>query len=96
MEELFNSQQLKNLCEENNIVYLGIFGSFARGEQREGSDLDLLVQYTRPIGYLTHAGVQNKLEDYFGVPVDLVFRKSIKPRLKPYIMQDLRTVYEKR
>ena len=96
MNELFESQQLKNLCEQNGIIYLGLFGSHARGEEKPESDLDLLVQYEKPIGYLTHAKVQNKLEDFFDKPVDLVFRSSIKPRIKPYIVKDLKTIYEKR
>ena len=96
MNELFESQQLKNLCEQNGIIYLGLFGSHARGEEKPESDLDLLVQYEKPNGYLTHAKVQNKLEDFFDKPVDLVFRSSIKPRIKPYIVKDLKTIYEKR
>lgn len=96
MNELFKSKQLKTICEQNGIVYLGLFGSSARGESRPDSDLDLLVQYAKPIGYLTHAKIQNLLEDYFNKPVDLIFRNSIKPRIKSRIMKDLKTVYEKR
>ena len=96
MQELFKTPQFNTICEQNNIIYLGLFGSHARGEETPSSDLDLLVQYNQPVGYLTHAKVQNTFEDYFGRPVDLVFRNSIKPHLKPYIMKDLKTVYEKR
>jgi len=96
MKDLLNSAQLKTICEQNGILYLGLFGSFARGEETQDSDLDLLIQYNTPTGYLTHAKVQNVLEDYFNRPVDLTFRDNIKPRIKPYIMKDLKTVYEKR
>ena len=61
MDELFESKQLKIICEQNGIIYLGLFGSSARGENRPDSDLDLLVQYARPVGYLTHAKIQNLL-----------------------------------
>src|SRR3989344_5101527 len=93
MEEQLNSTQLKNICEQNGIIYLGLFGSYARNQERNDSDIDLLVEYNRPVGYLTHAKVENILEDFFNKPVDLTFRNSIKPRIKPYIMQDLKTVY---
>lgn len=96
MEEQFSSTQLKRICEQNDVLYLGLFGSYARNEEHPGSDIDLLVEYAKPVGYLTHAKVENILEDFFDRPVDLVFRKSIKPRLKPYILQDLKTIYEKR
>ena len=96
MDELFESKQLKIICEQNGIIYLGLFGSSARGENRPDSDLDLLVQYARPVGYLTHAKIQNLLENYFDKPVDLIFRNSVKPRIKSRIIRDLKTVYEKR
>ncbi|MBI4067083.1 nucleotidyltransferase family protein [Candidatus Gottesmanbacteria bacterium] len=96
MDDLFDAAQLKSICEQNGIIYLGLFGSHARGEQEPDSDVDLLVEYEKPVGYLTHAKIQNTLEDYLNKPVDLVFRSSIKPRIKPYIMKDLKTVYEKR
>src|SRR3989338_5882329 len=96
MDELFESKQLKIICEQNGIIYLGLFGSSARGENSPDSDLDLLVQYARPVGYLTHAKIQNLLEDYFDKPVDLIFRNSVKPRIKSRIIRDLKTVYEKR
>lgn len=95
MNELINASQLKKFCEKNGIKYIGIFGSHARGEDTVDSDLDLLVQYKEPTGLLTHAKVQNMLEDYFNKPVDLVFRSSVKPRIMPYIERDLKTIYEK-
>ncbi|EKE00123.1 MAG: hypothetical protein ACD_22C00089G0005 [uncultured bacterium] len=96
MKELLDSLALKNICEQQGISYLGLFGSYARGDNRADSDIDLLVEYSRPVGYLTHAKVQNILEDYFNKPVDLIFRNSLKPRIRPYVMKDLKTVYEKR
>ncbi len=96
MQKLFDSPQFKNLCKQNGIIYLGLFGSHARGEEHDNSDIDLLVEYSDPVGYLTHAKVENMLADSLKKPVDLVFRKSIKPRIRPYIMKDLKTVYEKR
>ncbi len=96
MQKLFDSPQFKNLCKQNGIIYLGLFGSHARGEEHDNSDIDLLVEYSDPVGYLTHAKVENMLADFLKKPVDLVFRKSIKPRIRPYIMKDLKTVYEKR
>lgn len=96
MEEQFTSPQLKRICEQNGIVYLGLFGSYARNQEQPDSDVDLLVEYNKPVGYLTHAKIENILEDFFNKPVDLIFRNNIKIRLKPYIMKDLKTVYEKR
>ncbi len=96
MDAQFSSPQLKSICEQNGIIYLGLFGSYARNQQHPDSDIDLLVEYDKPVGYLTHAKVENLLEDFFNKSVDLVFKKNIKPRIEPYITQDLKTIYEKR
>lgn len=74
---------------------VGIFGSFARGEGREGSDLDILVQFKGKIGLLSLVQIEQELSDKLGIPIDLVTVGSLKnPRLKKYIERDLITIYE--
>jgi len=92
----YNSAQLDKICEDKGISYLGLFGSYTRGEETPTSDVDLLVEYNKPIGLLGHAGTQNILADFLNKNVDLVIRKNIKPRLKPYITKGLVTLYEQR
>ena len=51
MDAQFSSPQLKSICEQNGIIYLGLFGSYARNQQHPDSDIDLLVEYDKPVGY---------------------------------------------
>jgi uncharacterized protein len=67
-----------------------VFGSVARGEDDEKSDLDLLVDPLPEASYFDLAGMQIELEGLLGVPVDLVTPRAIKPRLAPGIARDLR------
>ena len=68
------------------VKSLAIFGSVARGEAGPGSDVDLLVEYDRPIGLLHHIGTAQHLEHLLGVPkVDLVPRESVVEELKDII-----------
>ena len=70
------------------VKKLGLFGSVARGEAAEGSDLDFLVELERHT-FDDYFGVRHFLEDLFGRPVDLVEVEAVKPGLRPYIEADL-------
>jgi uncharacterized protein len=67
-----------------------IFGSAARGDDEEGSDLDLLVDPLRGTTYLTLAKLQLELEAFLGVGVDIATPGAIGPRLAERVNQDLR------
>lgn len=85
--------KIASFCKENKISYLGIFGSYARGEQKPDSDIDLAMDIDRPLSLFTLAGIILKFEEIFNHDVDLVIRKNIKPILKPYIEKDLKPLY---
>ena len=68
---------------------LRIFGSVSRGEATEKSDIDLLISLEPGRTLLDIVAIKQDLEDLLGCKVDLVTPKAIKPRMKPYIMQDL-------
>ncbi len=74
--------------EEYPIKSLAIFGSFARNEQRENSDLDLLVEFNDAIGsqFIT---LGDELEDIIGFKVDLVSKRGVKDRYFQSIKEDL-------
>ncbi len=96
MSELFSSIQLKEVCRQNNISYLGLFGSFARGEETQTSDVDLLVKFGFPVGYFTLVDVQNTLQEYFNRQVDLVTERAISKYMCPGIMMEVKTLYGSR
>lgn len=74
---------------------IGVFGSFARGENKEGSDLDILIKFKDRISLLKLVQIEQELSDKFGISIDLVTENSLKnPRLKKYIEKDLITIYE--
>jgi len=70
------------------IETLALFGSVARGEATEQSDVDILVEFNGNIGwqFLTLA---DELEQLLGLKVDLVSRKGVKPHYLEYIQKDL-------
>ena len=71
---------------------IGIFGSYARGEQRPDSDLDLLVDFRDRKSLLTLVRIERELSEKLGVKVDLLTEKAISPYLIDRIKADLKVI----
>ena len=78
----------EELRSKFHVKKLGIFGSYARNEQRENSDVDIMVDFEGPIG-LEFVDLADYLETILEVTVDLVPRDAIKPNRWKYVAQDL-------
>lgn len=76
------------LEERFNVVDLAVFGSVARGQATEASDIDILVGFKGPASSSDYFGLQFYLEDLLGKPVDLVTDKALRPELRPFIEKD--------
>jgi uncharacterized protein len=70
------------------VYTLDIFGSVARDEAAQDSDVDLLVEFDRPIGLFHFFRVQRRLEQILGCRVDLVMRGAVKPQLRDRIFRE--------
>ena len=81
--------RLPELRERYGVSYLGIFGSYVRGEQKKTSDVDVLVEFDRPGTLLDFIHLQNDLMDLLGVKVDLVEKNGLKPAIKPYVLAEV-------
>ncbi len=83
---------LPMLKEKFHIETLEIFGSFLRGEEKEDSDLDLLVTFSETPGLFTFVKLENHLSDLLGVKVDLVMKDSLKPNIGERILAEAQPV----
>lgn len=77
-----------DLKRRYNIKQLGVFGSYSRGEQVEKSDIDILVEFEKPIG-LDFVLLAEELENILKLKVDLVSKGALKPRAFDVIKKDL-------
>jgi len=77
------------LREKYKISEIGIFGSYVRGEQKEKSDIDILVAFEEPISLLDLVGAENYISDLVGTKVDLVPKKDVRPELKEIILNEV-------
>ena len=69
-----------------------IFGSFARGDQTEDSDIDLLVELPEKASLFDLAALKHELEDNLQKKVDLVSYDALNERVKPFVEKDLITI----
>lgn len=68
---------------------LEIFGSYARGEEKEGNDIDVLVRFGEGASLFELVGVGYYLEEILGVPVDVVSERALHPMLKDNVLKEL-------
>ena len=90
-------EQLKSaiipVLKKHKVTKAGIFGSFAKNEATENSDIDILVELTYPMSLLDFVGIKIELEDLLGKSVDLVEYKAIKAIIKDSILESEIRVY---
>lgn len=77
-----------DLTARFGVTRLALFGSTARDEARENSDIDIVVAFDGPATSKKYFGVQFLLEDQLGRPVDLITEKALRPELKPFIERE--------
>ena len=83
------NEHKEELKEKFGIREIGIFGSFARGEQREKSDVDVLVEFEKPIDFFTYLDLKDEIERLLGKKLDLVMKKTLKPKIGERILQEV-------
>jgi uncharacterized protein len=77
------------LRKKFKVKAIGIFGSYVRGEQKVGSDVDVLVEFQEPVGLFEFMALENYISDLLGVKVDLVSRKALKPHIGERILEEV-------
>ncbi len=87
-------ERLQEICERYGVVRLELFGSSARGEAGNASDVDLLYTLApdRHLGWEIE-DLEEELADVFGRAVDLVSRRSIHPRIREHVLNEALPLY---
>jgi len=83
------SEHKEILKEKFAVKEIGIFGSYVRGEYEEASDLDILVEFNKPIDFFKFLDLEEYLEGLLDVKVDLVMKKVLKPAIGKCILNEV-------
>ncbi len=82
-------KQRDELKSTYNVESLGVFGSVARSENTETSDIDVLVKLSKPIGLFKFIELEEHLTQLFGNKVDLVTQRALKSAIKDEILREV-------
>jgi predicted nucleotidyltransferase len=77
------------VAREYSVKTIGVFGSIARNEQTGKSDIDLLVEFSKPVGFVTFMRLENFLSEKLGKQVDLVTSDSLKPVIRQDVLAEV-------
>ena len=83
-----NAGTIREVAARHGATHIRIFGSFARGEQRRGSDLDLLVKLEQGRSLLDLVAIKQDLEDLLGEAVDVSTESSISPYIRDAVLKE--------
>jgi predicted nucleotidyltransferase len=99
MKNMKKIEEIKNRLEELKPILkekfkaksIGVFGSYIKGEEKKGSDLDILVEFeeSASLSLLDFIGLENFLGEELGVKVDLVEKSTLKPRIGKHILEEV-------
>ena len=89
-------KEILPILKRQGVTKAAFFGSFARGEAKKQSDIDLLIQFKGSKSLLDLVGLRFELEEKLGKKVDLLTYNAIRPRLKKYILKEQKIIYGKR
>jgi len=89
----FDIHSLIKICRENDITSVSLFGSMARGEATEESDIDLLVKFGKRKSLLSVVKLERQLAMALGRKVDLITEGALSPYIRDNILGDLETIY---
>ena len=81
-------REVEGLCRRYHVRSLALFGSALRADFRADSDVDLLVEFQRPVGLFEFVDVKQYLESVLGCRVDLGTPDSLKPRLRESVIAE--------
>ncbi len=94
-----SDDEIKRILKEHNselrekygIKEIGVFGSYMRGEQKKGSDIDILVEFypDAEMDLITFVELEEHLSDLLGIKVDLVMKSALKPRIGKHILKEV-------
>ena len=82
------------ILKKSGVITAGVFGSYSKNKLNP-NDIDIVVEFQKPLGLFKFVGLQNELSQKLNIPVDLVTKKSLSPYIRDQILNETKIFYEK-
>ena len=92
----FDLSRMIDICRQNDVAMIGVFGSMARGEAKKKSDIDLIVRFSKRKSLLAMVRLESELTEALGRKVDLLTEASISPYMRESVLREMQVVYGSR
>ena len=89
----FDLSRMIDICRQNDVSMIGVFGSMARGEAKKKSDIDLIVRFSKRKSLLSMVRLERELSEALGRKVDLLTEAGISPYIRESVLKELKVVY---
>jgi predicted nucleotidyltransferase len=90
----FDRNRLADLCQRHGVTRLRLFGSAVRGEEHPDSDIDIIVDFEIPVGFLGLIRFENALSEFFGRRVDLVTEPGLSPFIRDSVLASASVIFD--
>ena len=91
------AEKAAQVFEKYGVEYAGLFGSYARGNETEESDIDILVRRgSKSLSLFDFIGMKDEISNILNKKVDLISEKAVIPYFRDHILNDLRAIYGER
>jgi predicted nucleotidyltransferase len=90
----FDLSRMIDICRQNDVSMVGVFGSMARGEARKKSDIDLIVRFSKRKSLLSMVRLERELSEALGRKVDLLTEAAISPYMRERVLKEMQVVLE--
>ena len=89
----FDLSRMIEICRQNDVSMIGVFGSMARGEAKKKSDIDLIVRFAKRKSLLAMVRLERELSEALSRKADLLTVTSISPYIRERVLKEMQVVY---
>ena len=86
-------EKITQMLKNKGAKRIAVFGSYVRGEEKPGSDIDIIVEFSDRKSLLELVRIERELSEFLGIKVDLLTEKSISPYLIDTIKKEMEVIY---
>ena len=86
-------EKITQMLRNEGAKRIAVFGSYVRGEEKPGSDIDIIVEFSDRKSLLELVRIERELSEFLGIKVDLLTEKSISPYLIDTIKKEMEVIY---